>query len=49
VLDAMMMRQVSMPACNDAWLLLLLCSSAWPRRFPAAKPRGRQAAAADAR
>ncbi|HET7221019.1 MAG TPA: MFS transporter, partial [Vicinamibacterales bacterium] len=49
VLDATMMRQASMLAYNDAWLLLLLCFiCVAPAVFLLRKPRARQAAPAEA-
>jgi DHA2 family multidrug resistance protein len=49
ILDATMMRQASMQAYNDAWLLLLMCFiCVAPAVFLLRKPRSRQAATADA-
>jgi DHA2 family multidrug resistance protein len=48
ILDATMMRQASMQAYNDAWLLLLMCFiCVAPAVFLLRKPRSRQAATAD--
>jgi DHA2 family multidrug resistance protein len=49
ILDATMMRQASMQAYNDAWLLLLVCFiCVVPAVFLLRKPRGHQPAAAEA-
>ena len=49
MLDATMMRQASMQAYNDAWLLLLVCFiCVVPAVFLLRKPRSRQAPTADA-